>query len=227
VQKQQKGIFRMISVAVLEDDEQMQGRLVEILKSWHFVSNVYYADSNLELAKIAADGNIDILLADINVSDGSGIDSVRFFKIRHPNCISIIISSNSNPTVIIEAIKAGATGYLHKDDSKFEIIQAIRSALNGEAPISPAIALTILKSLQEAPDKKPVKSEATRQAILSAREVEIIELISKGMSNDEVGTVLGISRNTVPVHVRNIYRKLGAARRTEAVFEARQLGIIH
>jgi DNA-binding NarL/FixJ family response regulator len=216
----------MISVAVLEDDEQMRGRLVEILKSWHFVRNVHFADSNLQMAKMAADESFDILLADINVSDGSGIDSVRLFKARYPNCTSIIISSNSNPHVILEAIKAGATGYLHKDDSKFEIIQAIRSALNGEAPISPGIALTILKSLQEVPEKKPVKVDTPRSAILSAREVEIIELISKGMSNDEVGKVLGISRNTVPVHVRNIYRKLGAARRTEAVFEARQLGII-
>ncbi len=216
----------MISVAVLEDDALMQGRLVEILKAWHFVRNVFATDSNALMAKIAEDHNFDVLLADINVCDGSGIDSVRLFRKKFPNCISIIISSNSNPHVIIEAIKAGAVGYIHKDDSKFEIINAIRSALQDEAPISPGIAMTILKSLQGAAEKTPVSVDPAKQVLLSGREVEIIELISKGMSNLEVSQMLGISKNTVPVHVRNIYRKLGATRRTEAVFEARQLGII-
>lgn len=216
----------MISVAILEDDVLMQARLVEILKSWHFVQDVCAVNSNAEFAVVCEKVTFDVLLADLNVADGNGIDSVRLLTRINPKAISIIISSNSKPDIIIKAIKAGALGYIYKDDSKLEIIQSIRCALQGEAPISSGIAFTILKSLQEPETILSVEIEKEKKDLLSARETEIIQLISRGMSNSEVGKILGLSKNTIPVHVRNIYRKLGTTRRTEAVFEARQLGII-
>jgi DNA-binding NarL/FixJ family response regulator len=216
----------MISIAVLEDDELMQNRLVEILKSWHYVKEVFAFDSNREFNELSKKIQFDILLADINVSDGNGIESVKLLTKTNPKGISIMISSNSRPDVIIESIRAGAIGYIYKDDSKIEIIQAIRAALQNEAPISPGIAFTILKSLQESKNTKATNIEKEPKNLLSPRETEIIQLISKGMSNDEVSLVLGLSTNTIPVHVRNIYKKLGTTRRTEAVFEARHLGII-
>jgi len=216
----------MISIAVLEDDELMQTRLVEILKSWHFVKEVFAFNSNREFDELSKKIQFDVLLADVNVSDGNGIESVKLLTKTNLKGVSIIISSISRPDVIIESIKAGAIGYIYKDDSKIEIIQAIRDALQNEAPISPGIAFTIFKSLQESKNTKATNIEKEPKDLLSSRETEIIQLISKGMSNDEVSLVLGLSKNTIPVHVRNIYKKLGAARRTEAVFEARQLGII-
>jgi DNA-binding NarL/FixJ family response regulator len=216
----------VISVAILEDDLTMQNRLVDILKSWHFVRDIIAVDSNIRFESASKEMKFDILLADINVVDGNGVESIRLLKKISPQSKSIVISSDSRPEVIIEAIKAGATGYIYKDDSRLEIIEAIRSALQDESPISPGIAFTILKSLQDIEMSNGEKPEPPQRSTLSARETEIIQLISKGMSNDEVSHLLGLSKNTVPVHVRNIYRKLGAKRRTEAVFEARHLGIV-
>lgn len=216
----------MIAIAILEDDLLMQARLERVLKSWHFARDVYAVDSNLEFSKIATEIQFDIALVDISVSDGSGIDSIRLLRRTQPKCKSIIVSSNSNPNAILESIKAGAIGFIYKDDSRLEIIQAIQSALDGAAPISSGIAFTILKSIQDAEQASSADLKEKAAHNLTKREIEIIELISKGMSNNEVAKLLGLSQNTIPVHVKNIYKKLGTSRRTEAVFEARQIGVI-
>ncbi len=222
---------KVISVAILEDDPIMQARLADIMRAWHFIKNVVAVDSNAKLLDAISQDAFDVLLADVSVTDGNGIESVINFKRKFPDGIVIMISSNSNSDVIIDSIKAGAIGYVYKDDSQIEIIQAVRSALRNESPISPNIAFKILNELQVEKAQnsvmvsKPVSGRSGGN-LLSQREAEIINYISKGMSNQEIADILGISKNTVPVHIRNIYRKLGAARRTEAVFEARSLGLI-
>ena len=216
----------MINVAVLEDDIGMQVRLVEIIKSWHYTKDVYAFDSNLKFAEISKAVKFDALLADINVVDGNGIDSVRLMKKLNENGVSIIISSNSKPSLVMEAIRAGAVGYLYKDDSKMEIIQAIRDALDDKAPISPGIALTILRMLQDSQKMKSENLEYSEQVTLTAREMEVITLVARGLSNGEIAQVLEVSKNTVPIHIKNIYRKFGTNRRTETIYRARQIGVI-
>lgn len=219
----------MIAIAILEDNAVLRDRMVNILTAWEIASVTAFS-RNSELFDHAAVEKIDVLLVDLHLEDGSGIDSIAHLAVVQPHSISIVISALSDSNSIVRAISTGAVGYLHKDDSSFEIVVSIKMALNGESPISPAIARKLIGSMQgPAPLKKatPQNSDSyLTKDILTPRETEVLNLIAKGLSYVECATVLNISEQTVPVHVRNIYRKLHARNRSEAVFEARFLGVI-
>ncbi|PWK62046.1 LuxR C-terminal-related transcriptional regulator [Roseicyclus mahoneyensis] len=219
----------MITIAVLEDNLLLSDRMVSILRGWDQVYSVCAFASNQAFCAHASAETVDILLADLNVEDGSGVESIAYLSKAQPESMSIVISALSDSESIVSAISSGAVGYLHKDDSSFEIVASIKTALAGESPISPAIARKLVGRLHSsaAPEKPcgaPV--ERTGQQILTAREIEVLNLIAKGLSYSECAAVLAISEQTVPVHVRNIYRKLHAKNRSEAVYEARFLGVI-
>ena len=124
---------------------------------------------------------------------------------------------------VIDAIEAGATGYLLKDSPAGELTRCIRELRAGGAPISPSIARRLLARMR-APAEKPAGPQAASP--LTEREAEILQLIAKGLSFADVGDVTGISAHTVVAHVKKIYRKLSVHSRGEAVFEATQLGLL-
>jgi DNA-binding NarL/FixJ family response regulator len=123
---------------------------------------------------------------------------------------------------VIDAIEAGATGYILKDSPPGELTRCIRELRAGGAPISPSIARRLLTRMR-APADKPAPAGAPP---LTEREAEILRLIAKGLSFAEVGTALDISAHTVVAHVKKIYRKLSVHSRGEAVFEATQMGLL-
>lgn len=213
----------MISILLLEDNEVLSRHLERTLSDWHFSADVLVCQSNAEAAEIIATNHIGLLLADLNVSDGDGVDTIRLFSKANPDGVTIIMSGISEPERIIRAIKSGAVGYLHKSDTSLQLIASIEKALAGQSPISAEIAVVLFTSLQH--EETTGASEASSE-ILTSRETEVINLVARGLSNAEIAKTLSISKNTLPVHIRNIYRKLQTNNRTEAVFEARNLGIL-
>ena len=213
----------MISILLLEDNEVLSRHLERTLSDWHFSADVFVCQSNAEAAEIIATNHIDLLLADLNVSDGDGIDTIRLFSNANPDGVTIIMSGILEPERIIRAIKSGAVGYLHKSDTSLQLIASIEKALAGQSPISAEIAVVLFTSLQH--EETTGASKASSE-ILTSRETEVINLVARGLSYAEIATTLSISKNTLPVHIRNIYRKLQTNNRTEAVFEARNLGIL-
>jgi DNA-binding NarL/FixJ family response regulator len=219
----------MLSIVILEDNLLLSNRMTTILNEWDQVQSVDTFASNQGFRFHASSKKVDILLADLNVEDGSGIESIAYLSEAQPESTSIVISALSDSENIVRAISSGAVGYLHKDDSSFEIVTSIKTALAGDSAISPAIARRLVDRLHfEAAPKKSLNNsdEVEKQNILTLREIEVLNLIAKGLSYSECAAVLSISEQTVPVHVRNIYRKLHAKNRSEAVFEARSLGFI-
>lgn len=219
----------MLAISILEDHEILRERMVTALQEWDNVLSIHQFSANAAFCRHAATHPVDVLLADLHVLDGSGFDSIAYIAAKNPNSISIVISALSDGDSIVRAIANGAIGYLHKDDTSFEIVAAIKMALNGESPISPSIARKLIRELKHPRDgdvKAPQPQRNQVKTILTDREVEVLKLIAKGLSYAECATVLDISEQTVPVHVRNIYRKLQAKNRSEAVFEARHLGVI-
>lgn len=219
----------MLAISVLEDQAILRERMCTALEGWDSVLSIHQFSSNAEFYLHAATQDVDVLLADLHVFDGNGLDSIAYIAAKNPNCISIVISALSDGENIMRAIENGAVGYLHKDDTSFEIVAAIKMALNGESPISPSIARKLIREMKhprngDAQSPQPQQNQAT--TILTNREVEVLTLIAKGLSYAECATVLNLSEQTVPVHVRNIYRKLQAKNRSEAAFEARRLGVI-
>lgn len=233
---------RMINIAVLEDDLYLQQRFKRILKGWDYVQQVFTCSDNAEFLACLNDHHIDILLADLDLPDGRGNQSIKIFSTTVDTAITIVISSSMDSAVILQAIADGAVGYVHKSDDSSEIITVIKTAMAGDSPISPSIANQIVVNIQNNYNDAPLagllrnraghkpegQAEPKQNAkILSPRELEVLNLISRGLSYSEVASTLSISQTTVPVHIRNIYRKLQSKNRSEAVFEARNLGLLN
>ena len=232
----------MINIAVLEDDLYLQKRFARILKDWDHVQQVFTCSDNAEFLACLENHHIDILLADLDLPDGRGNHSIKAFSTKVDRAITIVISASMDSAIILQAIADGAVGYIHKGDDSPEIIKVIKTAMAGDSPISPSIANKIVATLQNngknvplvgllqnKAGRKPEGQADTKQnaEILSPRELEVLNLISRGLSYSEVATTLSIAPTTVPVHIRNIYRKLQSKNRSEAVFEARNLGLLN
>lgn len=218
----------MVKVLVVEDNAQMRERLVKILESWEEISGLEAVSSNHDCAEILQKKVFDVLLVDLDLPDGSGHEAIRLYSELNPSGLSIVISALSDGQSIIRALELGAIGYLHKDDSSLRIIESIRLAISGQSPVSPSIAHVIISEIRNTQDEQAeVPNTIGKKGILTDREIEVLSLIAKGLSYGETASVLGMSKNTLPVHIRNIYRKLHAANRSEAVYEARSIGIIN
>lgn len=169
----------------------------------------------------------DVVLVDLGLPDGNGIDVIRHAMRGHPECDVIVITMFGDDSHVIDSIRAGATGYLLKDALPRDIAGAILQVRGGGSPISPAIARRVLQSLQQA-GPAPAQADDTEGcgAVLSRRETEVLRLVAKGLSFKEVGTALDISSHTVITHVKRVYQKLAVHSRGEAVYEASQMGLL-
>jgi len=210
-------------ILILEDNIAVASRLCKIIKDSGMANVVGSCLHLRDALHLIENTQIDLLVADLQLPDGSGITAIEAMTVRWPESQSIVVSAlNERPTVI-KALRAGATGYILKDDTSVDILAAIEAVLDGQSPISTAIARYLIELV--APVEKLEKS-ATNAPKLTSREYEILSIIAKGFTNREVSDFLGISINTVPVHIRNIYKKLQASNRSEAMFEAHRLGIL-
>lgn len=164
----------------------------------------------------------DVLLVDLGLPDGSGIDVIRVALGRHPGLPIMVITVFGNEKRVVGAIQAGAIGYLLKDDQTNEIGAAIEQLLEGGSPISPAIARHLIRHFQPAPS---APAPAPRET-LTSREQEVLGLAMKGFSYAEIAGLLGLSQNTIASYTKHIYEKLAVGSRTEAIYEASRLGLI-
>jgi DNA-binding NarL/FixJ family response regulator len=169
----------------------------------------------------------DVVLVDLDLPDMSGIKLIRHITRRFTSTAVLVVTTLGDDEHILSSIEAGATGYLLKDRGIQVITKGIHDIRAGGSPISPTIArrvLTRLRSTQHSAAKLPDRRDGSR--VLSPREIQILQLIERGLSFDEVATHLQISNHTVVAHVRKVYRKLAVHSRGEAVYEARQLGLL-
>ncbi|MBN4076852.1 response regulator transcription factor [Mariprofundus ferrooxydans] len=169
----------------------------------------------------------DILLVDLGLPDGGGIDLIRCAKLKNEAAEIMVISSFGDETSVVNAIEAGASGYLYKDESLDEINRHLKTILRGESPISPSIARHVLKRMQLRAKPQSQSASHGEESILTVREKDVLNMLARGYSRLETATNLEISPHTVTTHIKNIYRKLAVRSRTEAIFEASQLGLIH
>lgn len=212
-------------VLVVEDDPLMRQRLSRILGEIGYASEaVNFAVNLAEAREHVAHHPVAMALVDLGLPDGNGIELISELRAQDPALWILVISAWSTEEAILGALRAGATGYLLKERDDLEVSLSIRSVLRGGAPIDPFIARRILTLLPTAPLHKPAESSETEA--LSARESEILEWVSRGLSNREIAEQLTISRYTVECHIKRIYRKLAVSSRTRAVNEARQRGLL-
>ena len=212
-------------VLVVKDDPLMRQRLSRVLGEIGYASEaVNFAVNLAEAREHVAHHPVAMALVDLGLPDGNGIELISELRAQDPALWILVISAWSTEEAILGALRAGATGYLLKERDDLEVSLSIRSVLRGGAPIDPFIARRILTLLPTAPLHKPAESSETEA--LSARESEILEWVSRGLSNREIAEQLTISRYTVECHIKRIYRKLAVSSRTRAVNEARQRGLL-
>ncbi len=209
------------TVLIVEDDLPTRKRL-EAAVAQVGALRLSCSTGSARQALAALDGAPDVMLVDLGLPDGDGVDLIREARQVAPRTRSMVITVFADEQHIMGAIRAGAQGYLLKDGSAEYIGRSIEDLLDGGSPISPPIARYLLKSFQQSP---PLAARSEAPA-LTSRELEILALVAKGFSVAEVGEMLGISGRTVTTHVQHIYRKLEVSSRAEAIYEAVNLGLI-
>ena len=226
-----------VRILLVEDDEPVRERLARIIDGWPGGRLVAGCGTLAEAKRLIAEQTIDLLIADLNLPDGHGVQAIQLLRERQPAAEAMVISVLADDTTVIAAIEAGATGYLLKDSDPIDIVAAIGDLLAGHSPISSKIAGTLVRRLsgrQLSSAAAPPSSSGAAAVVrppagaqpLTLREMDILWGIAKGLTYAELAESLQISKQTVPVHIRNIYRKLEANNRSEAVYEASRRGLI-
>lgn len=172
-------------------------------------------------------GTLDVLLTDLGLPDGSGLDVIRLAKRWRPACEALVISMFGDEENVIASIEAGALGYIHKDATPEDIAEIIEAMKRGASPISPMVARGLLSRFQTSAREKAAQLAADRAPNpLSQREREVLDLIARGFSYSEISRLKSISVHTVQSHIKNLYGKLEVHSRSEAVYEAIKMGLL-
>ncbi|MDQ3913130.1 MAG: response regulator transcription factor, partial [Actinomycetota bacterium] len=224
--------------AELETNTQTGSARVLIVDDNHFIRHGFHRmlglTPDLEVVGEASNGRKavelcrslrpDLVLMDVNMPEMDGLAATRAIKREHPEIAILMVTMYENPDYLLEALEAGAAGYVLKDAPTERLINAIHRTLNGESPLNQELATQLLRRLaeermQSVPEVREPR-KAQRKALrepLTPREEEVLQLLASGQTNQQIARTLVISKGTVKVHVERIIRKLGASDRTQAV----------
>jgi DNA-binding NarL/FixJ family response regulator len=175
----------------------------------------------------------ELVLMDVRMPEMDGLQATRAIKRKHPGIAILMVTMYENPDYLLEALEAGAAGYVLKDAPAQRLINAVRRTLNGESPLDQELAAHSLRRLaeerkQSVPEVRK-RRNLLREALserLTPREEEVLELLASGQTNREIAQTLVISTGTAKVHVQHIIRKLGVSDRTQAAVRAIELGFL-
>jgi DNA-binding NarL/FixJ family response regulator len=215
-----------IQVALVEDDVFFLGAFAAAVNA---APDMLFAGASTTVADAMLSLNgppVDVLLVDLGLPDGSGIEVIREAHARWPACAIMVSTTFADEMHVIQSIEAGATGYLLKDSTPEHIASEIRNLKAGGSPISPLIARQILMRFRQTVSQPASNAPHNSPASLSTRELEVLQLITKGFTYDEIARLINVSRNTVLTFVRRIYSKLEVKSKTEAIHEARSQGLL-
>jgi DNA-binding NarL/FixJ family response regulator len=208
------------TVLVVEDDLDILARLSDLISEQEDLVLLATASTKEAGLNALLQHKPDILLTDIGLPDGSGIDIIKAIDQEKLDCEAMVISGFQDEHIVFRALEAGAKSYILKHDNEVNITDAIQSIMKGGAPISPIIARLMLQKFQ-----LQSKINALPEA-LTKRQVNILKLVSQGFSSREISEKLEITYYTVTTHIKYIYTKLQVNSRTEALHEALKLGLI-
>ena len=208
-----------IRIAIVDDNIFLQKTVAEKLSFFDDLVLKYTAINGNDIQqKLEKNKNIDLILMDIEMPECNGIEATRIIKSKYPQIKIIMLTVFDNDENIFNAIKAGADGYLLKEVNPDELYKGIKETLNGGAAMNPSIALKTLKLLRNPVNFEQKVDEDIR---LTAREVGVLEQLSKGLSYNVIADNLFLSPATVRKHIENIYTKLQVHNKLEAIQKAR------
>ena len=212
-------VNELIRVLIADDHAVVRGGLTALLEDVEGIQVVAEAGDGVEaLLKVRA-VKPDVILMDLMMPRMTGIEAIEEIKRENPGARILVLTSFSEDEKVFAAIKAGAQGYLLKEVSPHDLVQAIRDVYHGESSLHPAIARKLIRDLNR-PTALPPSDEP-----LTEREAEVLILVARGLSNQDIANKLVISERTVRPHVSNILGKLHLANRTQAALYALKEGL--
>ncbi|MBS1700812.1 MAG: response regulator transcription factor [Armatimonadetes bacterium] len=212
-----------IRLLIAEDDSLLRRTLVELLSfDQEFTVVAHVPNGAMALAEIDS-ARPDVVLTDIEMPKVDGIEATRTIKENHPDLAVVILTKFGDDDSLFRAIRAGASGYVLKDSPIEEIKQAIREANDGESHLNPFLVARVLKEFSRLGERAKERKELFAE--LSRREMEVLEMLGKGLKNREIADQLFVSEKTVKTHVGAVLKKLHVNDRTEAALLAQKHGI--
>jgi two-component system, NarL family, response regulator LiaR len=209
----------MITVLIVDDHVIVRKGIRALLSEVADINVMGEAGDGLAAVELAETVRPDVILMDLVMPHMDGIEATRLIKSRLPDSRILVLTSFATDDKVFPAIKAGALGYLLKDSSPEELVDAIFKIYHGESSLHPVIARKLLQELAEPPVHPPTPDP------LTVREVEVLRLVAQGLSNQEIAQKLVISDTTVRTHVSNIMNKLHTATRIAAALYALREGL--
>jgi DNA-binding NarL/FixJ family response regulator len=223
-----------IRVLLVEDQRILREGLHTILDLEVDLQVVGEADNGLRAVELAAQLSPDVVLMDLKMPEMDGVEATRRIVTAHPHTRVVVLTTYDHDSLVLDALRAGALGYLLKDDPADDLIRAIHLAHRGESLLQPGVAAKLLAAFQGQAHVAPLAPVSTVQATqsppgvaaLTERERQVLQLVAEGASNLQIARRLYLAEGTVKNHISVIMDKLEASNRTQAVAIARQRGLI-
>jgi DNA-binding NarL/FixJ family response regulator len=214
---------------ILADDHHLLRRgFKSLLSGEPDLEVVGEASTGLQAIEMCRGLEPDLILMDVRMPEMDGITATRKIKAEQPDVGVLMVTMHENPDYLLEALDAGAAGYVLKDAPAARLISAVHRTLNGESPLNQELATVLLRRLadekQHQPHPIPQPNLNSPVETLTPRETEVLTLLTTGQTNQQIAHSLNISKGTAKVHVEHIIRKLEVSDRTQAAVHAIQLG---
>lgn len=212
-----------IKLLIADDHAVVREGTRQILEREPDINVVAEAADGEEAVRLADKSSPDVIIMDIAMPKMDGIEATKQIKALHPNIAILILTAYDDDQFVFNLIEAGAAGYLLKSVRGHELVEAVRAVNAGESVLHPAIARKVLNRFAPAAGKEPKQKVLE---VLSDREVEVLQLAARGLSNQDIANELCLSLRTVQAHLGHIFNKLQVSSRTEAVVRALKEGWI-
>ncbi|HUE76144.1 MAG TPA: response regulator transcription factor [Chloroflexota bacterium] len=209
-------------IMIADDHDLARAGLKSMLSGEHGLDIVGEATNGEEAVRLCRELRPDLILMDVRMPIMDGLAATREIKKISPRTTVVIVTMHEDENYLFEALKAGAAGYLLKDQTQREVVRTVRQVLRGESLLNPTVSNQLLRRLVNE-ISSPTESATKR---LTAREVGVLKLIAQGKTNAEIARDLNISPGTVKVHVERIISKLGVSDRTQAAVRAVAMGLV-
>jgi two-component system, NarL family, response regulator LiaR len=211
--------MKKIRVLVVEDQTVLREGLISILSFQSDIEVVGQAEDGIEAVEMVEKTKPEVILLDLVMPRQGGMATIPKIKEIAPDVGILVLTSFADGDLVFQAIKAGALGYLLKDSTRDQLLQAIRDVSQGQASLHPSVALKVIQEINN-PSEVMYTSDP-----LTPRELETLRLISRGMSNQEIATELVVHERTIAKYVSSILNKLHLANRTQAALYALREGL--
>jgi DNA-binding NarL/FixJ family response regulator len=205
-----------IRVLLVDDHALLRAGMARLLDLADDVTVVGSAGSGAQALEMAAALRPDVVLMDLSMPGMSGVEATRRLLRARPDTAVVVLTSFADPDLVVDALDAGAVGYLLKDAEPDSLVGAVRAAARGESPLDPRAARVVLTT----------RSRSAGALALSGRETEVLVLVAEGLANKQIARTLGIAERTVKAHLTSIFSQIGVTDRTSAALWAHRRGLV-